>query len=91
MTTARELSRLSQGGIPGPEGSILKLLWSEADQRNSRAALEILGPYGQLTEGEYGSFAYSYLRSRGRTIEAGTSEILRNTIAERLLGLPKSY
>ncbi len=91
MTTARELSRMSRGEIPGPEGSILKLLWSQTDQRTCRAAIEILGPYGQLTGGAYGPFAYRYLRSRGRTIEAGTTEILRNTIAERVLGLPKGY
>ena len=91
MTTARELSRTGRGEIPGPEGSILKLLWSQTDQRTCRAAIEILGPYGQLTEGAYGPFSYRYLRSRGRTIEAGTTEILRNTIAERVLGLPKSY
>lgn len=91
MTTMRELSRLSRGGIPGPEGSILKLHWSEGDQRTCKSAMEILGPYGQLTEGDYAPFSYAYLRSRGRSIEAGTSEILRNTIAERVLGLPKSY
>ena len=91
MTLARDLSRLSRGSIPGPEGSILKLLYSETEQRTSRAAMEILGPYGQLTEGDYGLFPYTYLRSRGRTIEGGTSEILRNIIAERVLGLPKSY
>ena len=91
MTQARELIRLSRGGIPGPEDSILKLLWSHTDQRTCQTAQEILGPYGQLTEGDYGRFAYSYLRSRGRTIEAGTSDILRNTIAERVLGFPKSY
>ena len=91
MTLARNLSRLSRGAIPGPEGSILKLLYSETEQRTSRAAMEILGPYGQLTEGDHGLFSYTYLRSRGRTSEGGTSEILRNIIAERVLGLPKSY
>lgn len=91
MTQAREVSRLSRGGIPGPEDSILKLLWSQTDQRTGQAAMEILGLHGHLTEGDYGRFAYHYLRSRGRTVEAGTTEILRNTIAERVLGFPKSY
>ena len=91
MTLARQLNRHGRGSIPGPEGSILKLLYSETEQRTSRAAMEILGPYGQLTEGDDGLFPYTYLRSRSRTIEGGTSEILRNTLAERVLGLPKSY
>lgn len=91
MTLARDLSRRSRGAVPGPEGSILKLLYSETEQRMSRAAMEILGPYGQLTQGEQDLFSYTYLRSRGRTLEGGSSEILRNTIAERVLGLPKSY
>ena len=53
--------------------------------------MEILGSYGQLIEGDYALFPYTYLRSRGRTNEGGSSEILRNIIAERVLGLPKSY
>jgi alkylation response protein AidB-like acyl-CoA dehydrogenase len=90
-TTLRALSKVSKGELPGPEGSILKLFWSEANQRMAQSAIEMLGPYGQLSEGEIGDISYNYLRSRGNTIEAGTSEILRNTIAHRVLGLPKSY
>ena len=90
-TTLRALSKVGKGELPGPEGSILKLFWSEANQRMAQSAVEILGPYGQLTEGSPADISYHYLRSRGNTIEAGTSEILRNTIAHRVLGLPKSY
>jgi alkylation response protein AidB-like acyl-CoA dehydrogenase len=59
-------------------------------------AQELLGPYGQL-EGsnghsvDGGTWAYGYLRARGNTIEAGTSEIQRNIIGHFVLGLPKSY
>jgi alkylation response protein AidB-like acyl-CoA dehydrogenase len=90
-TSARAMSKVGKGEMPGPEGSILKLFWSEANQRMTAAAMEILGPYGQLVNGDLGMISYSYLRSRGNSIEAGTSEVLRNTIAQRVLGLPKSY
>ena len=71
-------------GIPGPEGSGSKLHWSEANQRLTKLAMEILG--GE----DDGYWRHQQLRSRGNTIEAGTSEILRNIIAERVLGLPRS-
>ncbi len=91
LNTNRALTSLSRTGIPGPEGSILKLYWSEMNQRTQQTAQEVLGPYGQLKDFDNGLWEYAYLRSRGNTIEAGTSEIQRNIIAERVLGLPKSY
>jgi alkylation response protein AidB-like acyl-CoA dehydrogenase len=91
LNTNRALTSLSKTGIPGPEGSTLKLYWSEMNQRTQQIAQEILGHYGQLKEFDNGLWEYAYLRSRGNTIEAGTSEIQRNIIAERVLGLPKSY
>ena len=91
MTASRALSRFAKSGMPGPEGSFLKMFWTETYQRMAQSAMEIAGPYGQLSEGEMGDLSYGYLRSRGSTIEAGTSEILRNIIGERVLGLPKSY
>ena len=87
----RALTSLSKTGIPGAEGSIQKLYWSEMNQRTQQIAQEILGPYGQLADFDKGLWQYAYLRARGNTIEAGTSEIQRNIIAERVLGLPKSY
>ena len=84
LTNMRSLTTLVQTGIPGPEGSVSKLHWSEQNQRLTKLAMEIL-------EGEDdGYWGYQQLRSRGNTIEAGTSEILRNIIAERVLGLPRS-
>ncbi len=91
VTLARAMSKVGKGQMPGPEGSILKVFWSELNQRMARWATEILGPHGQLTEGDFAPFSYNYLRSRGNTIEAGTSEVMRNTIANRVLGLPKTF
>ena len=92
----RAFSRISATGVPGPEGSIQKLFWSELNQRIQQLAQEMLGPYGQLLAGdphavEKGAWSYGYLRSRGNTIEAGTSEVQRNIIGHFVLGLPRSY
>ncbi|HKO56882.1 MAG TPA: acyl-CoA dehydrogenase [Thermoanaerobaculia bacterium] len=91
LNTNRALTSLSKSGVPGPEGSTQKLYWSEMNQRTQQTAQEVLGTWGQLSEFDEGMWQYSYLRARGNTIEAGTSEIQRNIIAERVLGLPKSY
>lgn len=84
FTNYRALTALIGKGIPGPEGSIAKLHWSEQNQRLTKLAMEILG--GE----DDGYWRYQQLRSRGNTIEAGTSEILRSIVAERVLGLPRS-
>jgi alkylation response protein AidB-like acyl-CoA dehydrogenase len=92
-TNLRSLTALVKTGIPGPEGSVSKLVWSENNQRLTKLALEILGSHATLTDGSGvadGYWQYQQLRSRGNTIEAGTSEILRNIVAERVLGLPRS-
>ncbi len=92
-TNYRSLTALQKTGVPGPEGSASKLVWSENNQRLTKLALEILGSHATLTNGESGGdgyWQYQQLRSRGNTIEAGTSEILRNIVAERVLGLPRS-
>ena len=93
ITAYRSLAALATTGEPGPEGSILKLHWSEANQRLTTLALELLGPDAQLVgeSSPYGGvWQARQLRSRGNTIEAGTSEILRSIVAERVLGLPRS-
>ena len=92
FTAYRSLSALMRTGVPGPEGSILKLQWSEANQRLTKLALELLGPDAQLLADNApyaGYWQHHQLRSRGNTIEAGTSEILRGIVAERVLGLPR--
>ena len=90
----RNFTRLLRGGTPGPEGSILKLWWSELNQRMQETAMTLQGPYGQLSRDslwvvEGGRWQYNFLRSKANTIEAGTSEIQRNIIAERVLRMPK--
>ncbi len=90
----RSFSRQLKGAVPGPEGSIGKLLWSEPNQRLTEAALSTQGVFSQIMTGspwsiQDGFWQFDFLRSKGNTIEAGTSEIQRNIIAERVLGLPK--
>ena len=90
----RNFSNLLKGGIPGPEGSIGKLLWSEPNQVISDDAVMMQGPLGMVAEGSpftvgEGAWQYAFLRAKGNTIEAGSSEIQRNIIGERVLGLPK--
>ena len=91
-TNYRALTGLERTGTPGPEGSVAKLRWSEANQRLTKLAIEIIGQEAQVAEGDgvLAYWRYQQLRSRGNTIEAGTSEVLRNIIAERVLGLPRS-
>jgi alkylation response protein AidB-like acyl-CoA dehydrogenase len=85
-TNYRALGTLQRTGIPGPEGSAIKLRWSEQNQRMTKLGRELHGPEGILDDGWW---HHQQLRSRGNTIEAGTSEVLRNIVAERVLGLPK--
>jgi alkylation response protein AidB-like acyl-CoA dehydrogenase len=85
-TNYRALGTLQRTGIPGPEGSAIKLRWSEQNQRMTKLGRELRGPEGILDDGWW---HHQQLRSRGNTIEAGTSEVLRNIVAERVLGLPK--
>ena len=94
-TAWRHASRIERTGQPGPEGSTLKLLWSELDQRVKDLALEILGPAGLVAAGDAcavdgGAWGAAWLWSRASTLYAGTSEIQRNIIAQRVLGLPRA-
>jgi alkylation response protein AidB-like acyl-CoA dehydrogenase len=86
-TNYRSLGTYQRTGIPGPEGSAIKLRWSEQNQRLTKLGRELLGAEGILDDGWW---HHQQLRSRGNTIEAGTSEVLRNIVAERVLGLPRS-
>ncbi|OBG58185.1 acyl-CoA dehydrogenase family protein [Mycobacterium sp. E3339] len=83
-----------RGVNPGPEASVAKLMTSEVDQAMADFALEIAGGAGTLERGSVGAtkngnVAQSYLLMRAATFGAGTSEIQRNVIAEKLLGLPR--
>jgi alkylation response protein AidB-like acyl-CoA dehydrogenase len=91
----RTLTGLLRHGKPGPESSLVKLFWSEMSQRLHDTAMQILGTHGQLMKGDphataAGRWQRSYLYYRAASIFAGTSEIQRNIIAERVLGLPRS-
>jgi alkylation response protein AidB-like acyl-CoA dehydrogenase len=95
FTAYRAFSKILKGGNPGPEGSISKIAWSELNQRMMEFVMALEGPANQLMRGsehavQSGRWQHHFLRSRANTIEAGTSEIQRNIIAERVLGLPRS-
>jgi len=94
MSVLRNAGELERKGVPGPEGSILKVAWSELDQRVKETAALLLGPAGLVPKGDPhavddGYWAYELLWSRAASIYAGTSEVQRNIIANRVLGLPR--
>jgi alkylation response protein AidB-like acyl-CoA dehydrogenase len=94
LTGARAITRLLRGELPGPEASTGKMGWVETHQRLQEVAMEIQGPYAQLAKGsdrvvDGGLWHYTFLRSRANSIEGGTTEIQKNIIGERVLGLPK--
>jgi alkylation response protein AidB-like acyl-CoA dehydrogenase len=82
------LSTIERHGQPGPEGSLTKWLWSETNQQLVQAAVDIAGPEA-LAAGTASSWGFELLRARGNSIEGGTTEILKNIVAERVLGLPR--
>ncbi|MGH6626908.1 MAG: acyl-CoA dehydrogenase [Burkholderiaceae bacterium] len=90
----RGLSRLSKGQPLGQESSFTKLYWSHMYQRLTEVAIEVAGAESALAAGDAdalagGLFPHRFLQSRAMTIYSGTSEIQRNIVAERVLGLPK--
>jgi alkylation response protein AidB-like acyl-CoA dehydrogenase len=99
----RILSGMEKGLRPGPESSLAKLTYSELDKRIREMMLDVLGPWGQVLsgapaeytlgidseEGDNQSWASAFLWARAGTIYAGSSEIQKNIIGERVLGLPK--
>jgi alkylation response protein AidB-like acyl-CoA dehydrogenase len=94
VTNYRGLTKIMKSGVPGPEGSLGKWQWADVNQAIAEVAMEIEGPYAQLEgDSEYsiesGEWQYQFLRTRANSIEGGTTEILKNIVAERVLGLPK--
>jgi alkylation response protein AidB-like acyl-CoA dehydrogenase len=81
----RSLSRLAKGEAPGPEGSALKLYWSEMSKRLHQTAMEALGAESPL----WGTWQRSWLYYQASSIFAGTNEIQRTLVGERVLGLPR--
>ncbi|HEY1515137.1 MAG TPA: acyl-CoA dehydrogenase family protein [Solirubrobacteraceae bacterium] len=86
LNAYRGLSAIMRSGVPGPEGSLGKWHWSEVNQSLTEVAMEIAGPRAMLASDEW---TYRFLRSRANSIEGGTTEILKNIVAERVLGLPR--
>ncbi|NLT07290.1 MAG: acyl-CoA dehydrogenase [Solirubrobacterales bacterium] len=87
LTAYRGLTRLERTGEPGPESALTKLMWSRANQALTQLAVDALGP-DALTAGS--RWSYELLRARGNTLEGGTTEILKNIAAQRVLGLPRA-
>jgi alkylation response protein AidB-like acyl-CoA dehydrogenase len=93
IANLRAIHEQSITGAPGPGSTIAKLCWSEVSQKLARLVVQELGPDGVRVgpdAPDSGAWAFRLLRTRGNSIEAGTSEVLRNIIAERVLGLPRS-
>ncbi|WP_019544474.1 acyl-CoA dehydrogenase family protein [Streptomyces sulphureus] len=88
LYTFGTVTKVAEGGEVGAEGSVNKLFWSQLDVGLHETALELLGPQAELRDAE-GAWADGYLFSLGGPIYAGTNEIQRNIVAERLLGLPR--
>ena len=97
--TNMRAGQMRRAGTPGPEGSVAKLSFAELNQAISELCVDLMGPEGQLytdydsprreSVGFYsGDPRYFFLRSRANSIEGGTSEVLRNILGERVLGLP---
>ncbi len=86
LTAYRGLTAIETYGQPGPEGSLTKWMWSETNQQLTQFAADLLGPQ-TLRAGD--RWAYELLRARGNSIEGGTTEVLKNIVAERVLGLPR--
>ncbi len=93
LNVYRSITTQLRGQPPGPEASLAKLYWSELDKWMQEMGMTLQGPYSQLMrESKYavaGDWQYNFLRSRAGTIYSGTSEIQKNIIGERVLGLPK--
>jgi alkylation response protein AidB-like acyl-CoA dehydrogenase len=86
LNAYRGLTHTMKHGVPGPEGSLGKWQWAEVNQALTELALDIAGPRALLRSDDW---TYRFLRARANSIEGGTTEILKNIVAERVLGLPR--
>jgi alkylation response protein AidB-like acyl-CoA dehydrogenase len=86
LNAYRGLSATMRTGVPGPEGSLGKWHWSEINQALTELAIDMAGPRAMLADD---AWTYRFLRARANSIEGGTTEILKNIVAERVLGLPR--
>jgi alkylation response protein AidB-like acyl-CoA dehydrogenase len=86
LITYRGLSEIGRTGAPGPRSSLAKLQWAALSQGVSEFTMDLLGPDAVAADSRE---AYRFLRSRANSIEGGTTEVLRDIVAERVLGLPR--
>ena len=86
LNASRGLTQIMKTGIPGPEGSLVKWQWSDSNQALTELAMDIRGHEAPVLDEQW---TYRFLRARANSIEGGTTEILRNIVAERVLGLPR--
>ena len=86
LNASRGLTQIMKTGIPGPEGSLTKWQWSDANQAMTELAMDVKGAEAPIIDADW---TYRFLRARANSIEGGTTEILKNIVAERVLGLPR--
>jgi alkylation response protein AidB-like acyl-CoA dehydrogenase len=86
LNALRGLSAIMRTGVPGPEGSLGKWQWAEVNQALTELAMDVRGGRAVLDDDRW---TYRFLRARANSIEGGTTEILKNIVAERVLGLPR--
>jgi alkylation response protein AidB-like acyl-CoA dehydrogenase len=86
LGSLRALTQQMKVGIPGPEGSLAKWEWAILNQGLTELAVDVLGPEALQPGSEW---AYRFLRARANSIEGGTTEVMKNIVAERVLGLPR--
>ncbi len=86
LTSQRLLAEGEAKGGMGPEGSLTKWMWSDTNARLTELAVDVVGP-DALVHGT--AWSYALLRSRANSIEGGTTDVLKNIIADRVLGLPR--
>jgi alkylation response protein AidB-like acyl-CoA dehydrogenase len=87
LNAYRGLTAIMKRGAPGPEGSLGKWHWAEVNQALTELAIDVAGPRAVLADDVW---ARHFLRARANSIEGGTTEILKNIVAERVLGLPRA-
>jgi alkylation response protein AidB-like acyl-CoA dehydrogenase len=86
LNAYRGLTGVMTRGAPGPEGSLGKWHWAEVNQALTELAMDVAGPGALIADG----WTHRFLRARANSIEGGTTEILKNIVAERVLGLPRA-
>jgi 3-oxochol-4-en-24-oyl-CoA dehydrogenase len=89
LLNLRSANRAVAGGEPGPEGAITKLVLSELGHEAVAILVELNGPDAAFLDGDGATAGSMVLMHRGMSIAGGTSEIKRNQIGERILGLPR--